>query len=118
MPWQAKLGCAEHYYLVVEQIVNFLPPAWLLLPQTGKVFNNLEHCKHYLCGYSFAEGFDIVHKGRRSKGNPSLCFLCFYYRITIQNIHRLKDKVEKNIDNNITSRHQQDNTTIGQLNYI
>ena len=104
MPWQAKLECTKHHRLVVEQIVNLLPPAWLLLPQTSEIFNNLEHYKHHLYSYSFAKGFDIIRKGRRLKGNLSLRLLYLYYGITIQNTYRLEDKVERNMDSNITSR--------------
>src|SRR5437764_15092943 len=104
MPWQAKPGCTEHHRPVVERIVNLLPPAWLLPPQTGEVFNDLEHCERRLCSYLFAEGFDIVCKGRGSKGNPSLYLLYLYHRITTQNTHRMEDKVERDEDSNITSR--------------
>ena len=79
MPWQAKPGCAEYHRPVVERIVNFFPPAWLLPPQTGKIFNDLEHCECCLRGYLFVEGFDIICKGGKSKSNSSLRFLCFHY---------------------------------------
>src|SRR5947207_5867463 len=115
MSWQAKPGCAEHHRPVVERIVNLLPPAWLLPPQTGEIFNDLEHCERRLRGYSFAEGFDIVRKGGGSKGNPSLRLLCLHHGTTTQNTRRLEDEIERDKDGNITSRRQRNNTTVGQL---
>ena len=67
MLWQAKVGCAEHHRAAVECIVNTYPPAWLLHSQLDELFDNLDHCNRRLRGYSFAEGFDIVHKEGGSK---------------------------------------------------
>jgi len=83
MSWQAKPGCAEHHRSVVERIVNLFPPAWLLPPQTGEIFNDLEHCERRLRGYLFAEGFDIVRKSGGSKSNPSLHLLYLHHGTTI-----------------------------------
>jgi hypothetical protein len=54
MSWQAKPGCAEHHPAAVERIVNLLPPAWLLTPQSGEVFDGLDNCDRRLRGYSLA----------------------------------------------------------------
>ena len=67
MLWQAKFGCAEHHRAAVERIVNAYPPAWLLPPQSGELFNNLDDCNYRLRGYTFAEGFNIVRKKRGAK---------------------------------------------------
>jgi hypothetical protein len=69
MPWQAKPGCPEHHRAAVERTVNLLPPAWLLTPQSGEIFNSLDHCDRRLRGFSFAKGFDIVRKGGGTKAN-------------------------------------------------
>ena len=76
MSWQAKPGCAEHHRPAVERIVNLLPPAWLLPPQSGEIFSSLDHSNRRLRGYAFAEGFKIVRQGGGTKVNPSWRFLC------------------------------------------
>src|SRR2546423_912470 len=42
MAWQAKPGCVEHHRTVIERMVNAFPPAWLLPPSTGEIFDSLE----------------------------------------------------------------------------
>jgi hypothetical protein len=54
MAWQAKPGCADHHRAAVERMVNALPAAWLHPPQSGEVFDNLEHCNERLRGYALA----------------------------------------------------------------
>ena len=75
MAWQAKPGCAEHHRTVIERMVNAFPPAWLLPPCTGEIFDSLEHCNRRLKGFSLAEGFDIVRKGGGTKVHPAYRFL-------------------------------------------
>src|SRR5438046_10753870 len=62
--WRAKPRCPKHLVAVLERAVNALPPAWLLQPTTGEVFDSIEHCKRRLQGYELAEGFDEI--GRAS----------------------------------------------------
>jgi hypothetical protein len=115
MPWRAKPGCAEHHRAAVERIVNLLPPAWLLEPQSGEIFNSLEHCDRRLRGYSLAEGFDIVRKGGGSKSNPSWRFFCIHHGSKTQNTRKLEDEVERDDKGSINSRRQRENTNVGQL---
>ena len=58
--WRAKPGCPKHLVAVLERAVNALPPAWLLQPTTGDVFDSIEHCRRRLQGYALAEGFEVV----------------------------------------------------------
>jgi hypothetical protein len=60
MSWQTKSGFAEHHRPVIERIINAFPVAWLLPPQSGELFIDLDHCNRRLRGYAFTEGFDIV----------------------------------------------------------
>ena len=71
MPWKAKPGCAEHHMAAVERAVNLLPPAWLLPPQSGEVFDSLDHCNRRLRGHALTEGFDIIRKGGGTESKPS-----------------------------------------------
>ena len=55
MPWQGKSECLEHHRPALERIVNNLPPAWLLAPESGEIFNSLEcreHCDRRLRSFS------------------------------------------------------------------
>lgn len=78
-PWRAKPGCAERHRAAVERIVNLLPSAWLLPPQTGELFDSLGYYDRRLRGYSFAEGFNIIRKGGGSKANSSWRFFYLAY---------------------------------------
>jgi hypothetical protein len=51
MPSHVKLGCAEHHRATVERMVNLLPPTWLLEPQSGELFDSLDHCNRRLWDY-------------------------------------------------------------------
>jgi hypothetical protein len=104
MSWQAKSGCAEHHRAAVERAVNLLPLHWLLHPQTGEVFDSLDHCNRRLRGYALAKGFNIVHKEGGSKGNPSWQFRCVYYGERTRNDRKLEDRVERDKKGNITSK--------------
>jgi hypothetical protein len=110
MSWQAKPGCAEHHRAAVERIINHLPPAWLLPPQSGEVFDSLDHCDRRLRDYSLAEDFNIVRKGGGSKSNPSWRFFCLHHGIATQNTRRLEDRVERDEEGTMTSKRQRDNT--------
>src|SRR5438046_9559100 len=68
--WRAKPGCPKHLVAVLERAVNALPPAWLLQPTTGEVFDSIEHCKRRLQGYALAEGFEVVQTGGGTKKWP------------------------------------------------
>ena len=67
--WRAKPRCPKHLVAILERAVNALPPAWLLQPTTGEVFDSIEHCKRRLQGYALAEGFDVVQTGGVSLGD-------------------------------------------------
>ena len=65
--WRAKPRCPKHLVAVLERAVNALPPAWLLQPITGEVFDSIDHCNRRLQGYALAEGFEVVRTGGSSK---------------------------------------------------
>ena len=117
MSWQAKTGCAEHHRAVVERIVNANPSTWLLHPQSGELFDSLDHCNRRLRGYALAEGFDIVRKGGGLKSNPSWLFRCIHYGEKTRNDRKLEDRIERDKDGSIISKRQRDRITVRQLNY-
>ena len=67
MSFHAKPGCLNHLINIYEKAVNALPSSYLLPPVTGEVFVSIEACKQRLCGFTLAEGFDIVRIGGGSK---------------------------------------------------
>ena len=103
MPWKAKPGCADHHRPVVERVVNKFPSAWLLPPESGEVFDSLDHCERRMRSFSFAEGFDIVRKGGGTKANPSWRFRCLFHGEETRNDRKLEDKVERDEHGTITS---------------
>jgi hypothetical protein len=114
MPWHAKPGCAEHHRAAVERIVNAFPPR-LQPPQTGELFDGLEHCNRRLCGYALAEGFDIVRKGEGTKVNPRWRFRSLFYGEKTRNDRKLELRVERGQDGTISSKRQGENTNVCQL---
>jgi hypothetical protein len=71
MSWQAKPGYAEHHRPTVERIVNLLSPVWLLLFQSGELFDNLNYFNRRLRGYAFTERFNIMRQNGGMKENLS-----------------------------------------------
>jgi len=112
MSWQAKTGCAEHHRAVVERIVNANPSTWLLHPQSGELFDSLDHCNRRLRGYALAEGFDIIRKGAGPKSNPSWLFRCIHYSEKTRNNRKLEDRIERDKDGSIISKRQRDGITV------
>lgn len=96
-------------------MVNLLPPAWLSEPQSGELFDSLDHCNRRLRGYALKEGFDIVRKGGGTKANPSWRFFCVYHDVATQNTRKMEDRVERDEEGNVTSQRQRDKTTVRQL---
>ena len=116
MTWLAKVGCVKHHVAVLERLVNSFPPEWLLLSQSGEIFENLEHCNRRLRAFAFATGFDIVRKGGGTKALLSWRFFCFYHGTETRNDRKLEVCVEADEKGNIINRRQCDFTNIQQLN--
>src|SRR5947199_3035612 len=83
--WRAKPRCPKHLVAVLERAVNALPPAWLLQPTTGEVFDSIEHCKRRLQNYALAEGFNVVQIGGGTKKVPTAHFEYLRYGESIRN---------------------------------
>ncbi len=72
--WRAKPGCPKYLVAVLERAVNALPPAWLLQPTTGEVFDNIDYYRRRLQGYALAEGFEVIYTGGGTKKVPTARF--------------------------------------------
>ena len=83
--WRAKPRCPKHLVAVLERAVNALPPAWLLQPTTGEVFDSIEYCKRRLQGYALAEGFKVIRTRGGTKKAPRARFGCSKHGESIRN---------------------------------
>ena len=117
MIWVAKTGYAEHYIAILERLVNSFSPEWLLPPQSGEIFENLEHCNRRLRAFALTTSFDIIRKGGSSKALPSWRFFCFYYGTEIRNDRKLEARIETDKKGNITSKRQRGSINVKQLDY-
>src|SRR5437016_1655597 len=115
--WRAKLRCPKHLVAVLEHAMNALPPAWLLQPTTGEVFDSIEHCKRRLQGYALAEGFDIVQTGGGTKKVPTARFECLRYGESTRNWRKLESHIKRDKKGTITTTHQRKNTLVNQIGY-
>jgi hypothetical protein len=89
----------------VERHINVNPSAWILHPQSGELFDNLDHCNRRLRDYAFAEGFDIIRKGGKSKSNPSWRFRYVHHGEKTRNDRKLEARVERDKEGSITSKY-------------
>ena len=115
--WRAKLRCPKHLVAVLEHAMNALPPAWLLQPITGEVFDSIDHCNRRLQGYALAEGFEVVRTRGGTKTAPGARFECSKYGESIKNQRTLENYVKYNKEGTITIIRQRENTLVGQTSY-
>ena len=83
--------------------MNALPPAWLLQPTTGEVFDSIEHCKRRLQGYALAEGFEVVQTGGDIKKWSGACFECLKHGESTRNWRKLESYVKYDKEGTITT---------------
>jgi hypothetical protein len=76
----AKVGYAEYHRAVVERIVNAYLPAWLLRPQSGEFFNNLDYYHRRLCGYSMCHGYRGFGDISQFGNCQAILYICPYVR--------------------------------------
>ena len=107
--------CPKHLVGALEYTVNALPAAWLLLPQTGEIFDDIADTEQRLHRYCLTEGFDIGRTEGGIKKAPSARFQCSYHGKATKNWCKLEDHVEKNEEGNITSKCQREGTIVSQL---
>ena len=117
MTWLAKTGCAEHHIAILERLINSFPSKWLLPPQSGEIFENLEHYNRRLRAFALATGFDIIRKGGSSKALPSWRFFYFYYSTETRNDRKLEARIKTDKKGNITNKRQRGSINVKQLDY-
>ena len=65
--------------------MNALPAAYLLLLQSGEIFNSIPYCERRLRGYVLAEGFDIVQTGGGKKSQAGARWQYYYHSDATKN---------------------------------
>ena len=100
--WRAKPRCPKYFVAILERAVNALPPAWLLQPTTGDVFDSIEHCRRRLQGYALTEGFDVIQTGGGTKKVPRAHFEYLKYRESTRNWRKLENYIKYNKEGTIT----------------
>src|SRR5438045_5648562 len=112
--WRAKPRCPKHLVAVLERAVNALPPAWLLQPTTGEVFDSIEHCRRRLQGYALVEGFEVVQTGGGTKKVPGTRFECSKHGESTRNWRKLENHVEYDTEDTISTVRQREYTLVSQ----
>ena len=115
--WRAKPRCPKHLIAVLERAVNALPPAWLLQPTTGEVFDSIKHYKRRLQGYALAEGFEVVRTGGGTKKAPRARFEYLKYGESTKNQRKLENYIKYNKEGTIAIVRQRENTLVSQTSY-
>jgi hypothetical protein len=85
MVWRAHPACPAHLVGALERHVNALPPAYLLPPQSGEIFDSIASCERRLRGYAMAQGFDIIQTGGGTRVALGARSECSFYRSETRN---------------------------------
>ena len=113
--WTAHPNCPAHLRGEVEARVRAFPPSFLEEPVDGEVFDNVELCRERLQGFAFSQGFTVVQtSGSMRMARPRFYFRCVHHGTATLNTRGLEEHVERDEDDNITSRRQQEATNINQ----
>jgi len=111
--WTAHANCPAHFRAEIEARVRAFPPSFIEEPVDGEVFDNVELCRERLQGFAFFQGFAIVLKsGSMKQARPRFYFQCIHYGASTLNTRQLEEHVERDEDDNITSRRKQEATNI------
>jgi hypothetical protein len=107
--WIAHPNCPAHIRGEVEARVRAFSPSFLKEPTDGEVFDNIELCRERLQSFAFSQGFAIVQKsGSMKLVHPRFNFRCIHHRAVTLNTRGLEEHVERDEDDNITSRRKQE----------
>jgi MULE transposase domain len=114
-PWSPHPLCPPHIVPILERAVGKLPPAFLLEPVRGEVFETKEDCLKRLQGHALSVGFAVVLKsGSLKSERPRFQFRCIHHGTKTLNTRGLEEDVEYNIDGEIVSQRKQQATATQQ----
>ena len=98
----------EHAKSAWLKAVRALPPAWLLPPATGELFEGRDHCLKRLNGYGLYEGFAVVSGRVWKEITPRWQFLCKIHGRTTANKRGLEARKAKDKEGNLVIDRQRD----------
>ena len=93
-----------HQRRTFDRAIARLPIDFLGFPVTGEVFGSKAECKARLQGFALSQGFAVVVSKSSQDGTPRAEFLYIYHGTVTRNHHELEDEVEKDSEDNITSK--------------
>ena len=115
--WTAHPDCPEHVKAELEARVRSFPSSFLLAPTPGEVFDNPDVCYERLQGWTLSQGFAIVRTSGSTKAvRQRFEFCCIHRGVDTRNYRQLKQHVERNEEDRITSRRKQEATKINARN--
>ena len=94
------IALPEHVKPAWLCVIRALPPAWLLAPVTGEVFEGKEDCYQRLQGWGLFEGFGVIQGRVWKDRTPRQEFRCKLHSTKTLNTcglepRKLKDKEAK-----------------------
>ncbi len=94
--WQAHPLCPPEAWNRLQDIVQGLPEAYLLPPQTGEEFENLESCLHQLQGYVLSKSFAMIKiSSSTDSKRVQIQYRCIHHSKQTQNNRQLKLYVKR-----------------------
>ena len=115
--WTAHPDCPAHVKSELETRVRSLPPSFLAPPAVGEVFENPDLCQERLQGFALSQGFVIIRQsGSLKQARPRFEFRCIHHAAHTRNTRQLESHVERDEEDNIITRRQQEYTNINARN--
>lgn len=82
----------------------------------ARFFNSIDSSKRCLCIFALDAGFDIVQTGAGTKNVPVARFQCLDHWGATRIWHGLEDRIEKDVEGRITTKHHPEDTLVNQAN--
>ena len=109
-----RYSVPQHQRRAFDRAVAGLPTDFLSFPVTREVFGSKAECKARLQGFALSQGFAVVIGKSSQDGTPRAEFLCIHHGAMTRSHRELEDEVEKDSEDNITSKRQRGNTQVMQ----
>jgi hypothetical protein len=88
--------------------VGALPPAWLIAPATGEVFEGKDNCYQRLQAWALLQGFAVVQGRVWKDGTPRWQFICKAHGTKTENKRNLESRKRKDEEGKVVSDRQRD----------
>jgi hypothetical protein len=86
--------------------IRALPPAWLIAPATGEIFEGKDNCHQRLNGWGLFEGFAVVQGRVWKDGTPRWEFICKLHGTKTENKRGLEPRKQKDKEGKVVSGRQ------------